>query len=306
MNSTNKELLQIPFPKEPGELFKHIGKLLARLDKLKHEKKRYLHGFKYATEDISTFEEFEIKIINGLSELYLLSFEKDFFWFDCPLKVYKNTFSIRLKELSKRDPELTENGLLTRDYQVLDNYPLFEQRFLRNDNTHSGIDYGQLLHKRKEDDVNTDLLQEAENLKHKLERSRKEKMNFIQEKFQEQGKRISKNGFEFELVDLLTPVRTVEVSPRHSHIFANKGFILFDHLMEKYIHFDKRGWKSNLAYFYRRLEKERFIHCNIKEFQNWFNSIYDKDPGQIKTISNISEGSKRQNYSDAIEWLKSQ
>jgi len=311
MKNTDRELLEIPYQQNPKELFSHIGRLLARLDTLKYNREenrsRYFDGFKTSKEGVSTFEEFDLRIIDGLSKLLTMSYNTNFFWYDCPLQVYENTFYNRLEELKKDDPELTENGLKMQDYQILDNFPLFRQRFLRIDNEHTSIDYGQILDKRKEDNVNSILLQKARDLKYKLERARDEKMKFIQEHFLSQGQMILKNGYEFELKNIPTPpAKIVEVAPPHSDIFTNNGFKLFDYLIKNSIT-ENRGRKDDIAYFYRRMFDDKFLIARPVPFIAWFLLNYNEELGdKLKALYQVDNTIRKKEYSRALEWLKAQ
>ncbi|MGI0105665.1 hypothetical protein [Salinimicrobium sp. WS361] len=314
-NDTDKELLSAPYSEEPEELFHQIGKVLARLDSLKHGKTKYFHGFKHTEEDVSVYEEFELKIIEGLSELYLLSLENDFFWIDCSLQVYKNTFKARFQELLIHDPELTENELLKKDYRDLDNLPFFQQRFLRTDKNYIGIDYGQILDKRKETSKdrsnpnlqpNPNLLQKAEKLRYKLERARTEKQEYIRQQFQAQGKMIIKSGNEFILIDIPTVEKRIEIAPPHSHIFAHNGFKLFQYLLKNSTF--KNSRQSDIAYFYWRMynEEEKYIHVRPERFKDWFFKEYQEILGKLKTLDLVESTDRNNAYLDAIEWLKAQ
>ena len=284
------------------DIFKSIARLLQKYDSLSP-----LEGFKDAENPVGHFNDLAEQILQGLNDLFIQSHKENFFWYDCPLTVYKKTLQERLIYLQENgNPSLTLDELLRYDYRVFDVIPLYGQRTLRTDrkdlNQFQSLSYGGILEK---DFDSENRKQFAEEVREKFEQDRKKKMLFIQEQLQQQGKMIFKIGHDFELINLPTAVKTVEVAPPHSHIFAKNGFKLFEYLLENHTT-EERGRQSDIAYYFRQMKSDSFISSDITTFTNWFNSHYQENLGQLKTPTNIKEEDRKDKYSRAIEWLKKQ
>ena len=95
--------------------------------------------------------------------------------------------------------------------------------------------------------------------------------------------------------------------PKHDHIFANNGFVLFEHILNKYVS-DKTGRQTDIIYYYWRLYNENYIHQRPEKFIFWYENKYNEVLGQWKTIEQVqTQDNKRRNiYSSALDWLKRQ
>ena len=129
----------------------------------------------------------------------------------------------------------------------------------------------------------------------KLNRSFIEIYNFIIE--QERVYRIVNNiPFEKEIESN---------SETHSDIFKKSGFVLFDYILNNYVR-NRRGRKSDLNFYYRKLYNDDFIieSCRAENFKEWYEINYNDDFGQIKTLSEVENESRNQNYTTSLEWFK--
>jgi len=100
--------------------------------------------------------------------------------------------------------------------------------------------------------------------------------------------------------------KTKETNLNHEHIFANNGFILFEHLLNNYVK-SGRGRKSDIAFFYWEMynDKNHFIHQRPESFKNWFFSTYNnEDLGKLKTYDMVKNPNRIKDYSTALEWFK--
>jgi len=103
-----------------------------------------------------------------------------------------------------------------------------------------------------------------------------------------------------------TPKDPKPEQPKHIKIFANDGFILFDHIMNEYIK-DKRGWQTDISFYYQKMRIDGYIHQSHSEFINWFSKTYSKDIDKIKALTIIGRIDHRErNYSNALDWFKQQ
>ncbi len=277
------------------ELYKHTATLLQKFDRMKDNP---MEGFKDLQNPTGKFEDLKAEIVNGLDRLFKQSDKEDFFWYDCPLTVYKRTLLNRVEHLKiNESPSITIEDLLRLDYKFLFNMPRFNQRVLMTDrkelNCFQSLDYGPLLDK------------DTTGVGEKLELDRQKKMKFIQDKFKEQSKILVYNGTTFELIALPTVVKEVAVQEPYTNIFSNNGFKLFEYLLENSVR-KGTGRKTDIAYFYRRMYDDNYIIARPVPFINWCaEKPYNEDIGsKLKTTSNISGNRLKGDYSRAIEWLK--
>lgn len=91
----------------------------------------------------------------------------------------------------------------------------------------------------------------------------------------------------------------------HSDIFKKSGFVLFDYILNNYVR-NRRGRKSDLNFYYRKLYNDDFIieSCRAENFKEWYEINYNDDFGQIKTLSEVENESRNQNYTTSLEWFK--
>lgn len=93
--------------------------------------------------------------------------------------------------------------------------------------------------------------------------------------------------------------------PKHDHIFAKNGFILFEYLLNNDIKKKGvRGHKSDLYYFYRRLFNDKYIHQKPTQFFEWYNVKYNEEISQFKTLREVKNTDKFSFYSKALDWFK--
>lgn len=96
----------------------------------------------------------------------------------------------------------------------------------------------------------------------------------------------------------------------HNNIFSNNGFILFNHILNKYVKpKHKRGRFSDISFYYWKMYNSeiQYIHQRPEAFKKWFFENNDKeDIGKIKTLSNLKDINRNKHYSTALEWFKSQ
>lgn len=104
------------------------------------------------------------------------------------------------------------------------------------------------------------------------------------------------NGTGKEIVPIEKPL----------NIFKNNGFVLFSHLFENY---KTKAIKTDIAYFYRAMDKDDYIKVGEAEFKRWIKSVYDIDISKIKTDLDTMDTfykAREDNYRMGLEWFKSQ
>jgi hypothetical protein len=108
-------------------------------------------------------------------------------------------------------------------------------------------------------------------------------------------------------LDTLTP-SPAAVSQKFENIFSNNGFVLFQHIMEKYVR-PGQGAKADIAYFYWRLynHEMKFIHQRPEVFKKWFEKEFPDGfyLGKFRTLDNLKNADRAKKFSAAIEWLYS-
>ncbi len=282
--------------KTAEELYKHTATLLQKFDSMKDNP---MDGFKDLQNPAGHFEDLKAEIVKGLDSLFKQSDKEDFFWYDCPLTVYERTLLTRVEYLKINEyPSITIEDLLRLDYKILFNMPRFDQRVLMTDrkelNCFQSLNYGQLLEKDKT------------GVGEKLELDREKKMKFIKSEFQKEGKLLEFNGKEFEITDMPTSVKTVEVAQPHSRIFSCNGFKLFEYILTNSVSV-QRGRKSDIAYFYWMMynDSNKYIIARPTPFKEWFDEMYEEYLGdKLKTLPNVQNTRRDKEYSRALNWFK--
>lgn len=89
------------------------------------------------------------------------------------------------------------------------------------------------------------------------------------------------------------------------NIFQNKGFVLFEFLLEDYVK-KTRGRYAEIAYYYWRLRADNYIIVSPKVFQAWYSQNYNEDIGKIKSLSVLEKPNRKTNYLNAVIWLNSE
>jgi hypothetical protein len=98
-------------------------------------------------------------------------------------------------------------------------------------------------------------------------------------------------------------------NPKYDNIFSNNGFILFDHILNKYVKpKDKRGRETDLIFFYWKMncENTQYIHVKPTVFFKWFDKNYNNIFGQLKTLQQAETPQRIKDYSTALDWFKTQ
>ena len=108
------------------------------------------------------------------------------------------------------------------------------------------------------------------------------------------------NELNLRLVEKIT-------NPKHENIFCNNGFELFNYILKEYVK-PAKGRQSDLIFYHRKMydNKPQFIHQRPTEFFNWFENNYDEVFGQLKTLSQVETPQRNKDFSDALEWFKTQ
>jgi len=112
--------------------------------------------------------------------------------------------------------------------------------------------------------------------------------------------------------ELISERTNQEKNPKHNHIFANYGFLLFEHIMENHIEPFDRGWKTKLSFYYWKMLEDNYIHQRPEKFKKWFieefqngnNEVHQID--KMKTLSQVNNYDRLRNYSRALDWFKQQ
>jgi len=68
-----------------------------------------------------------------------------------------------------------------------------------------------------------------------------------------------------------------KVSPpqKHTHIFSNDGFRLFEYLLKEHTP-AKRGRTMTIHYYYHQLKKRKYLLVKHQPFLDWFNTTYQE------------------------------
>lgn len=107
------------------------------------------------------------------------------------------------------------------------------------------------------------------------------------------------------IIELIDKLAKPKNTPKHEHIFANDGFVLFEHILERYVPFE-RGWRENLSYYYRKMFQDKYIHKTPFPFIDWFSEKYEQEIGKLKTIDMVKSSIRYTNYINAKKWLREQ
>jgi hypothetical protein len=96
---------------------------------------------------------------------------------------------------------------------------------------------------------------------------------------------------------------SIPLNNLHSHVFANNGFVLFEHILSKYVS-EGRGRKSDVAYYYWRMFQDdmKYIHRRPEAFKDWFFEQYQEDLGKLKTLAEVRNRQRDNNYAEAWAW----
>lgn len=112
---------------------------------------------------------------------------------------------------------------------------------------------------------------------------------------------------EVNPLNSILPLVKKTTPEKHSEIFCNNGFILFEHILSEYVKpKNKTGRYEDLSYHYRRLFGEKFIHQKPEPFRNWFMKEFNEEFSKIKTIQQTENTQRKKDYSTALEWLRLQ
>ncbi len=95
------------------------------------------------------------------------------------------------------------------------------------------------------------------------------------------------------------------INTKHDNVFANNGFILFEHILTEYVA-KNRGRQSDISYYYHRMFNDKYIHQKPFSFSRWYSDIYDKDISKLKTLEQVKNQNRYNNYSTALAWFKHQ
>jgi hypothetical protein len=124
----------------------------------------------------------------------------------------------------------------------------------------------------------------------------------------------SKCDLEIERLEKLHQIKTIEtirtISTKHSEIFSNNGFKLFEYLLTHIIKpTGTKGRFSDIAYYYWQMYNSeiQYIHQRPEPFKRWFSKTYDnEDIGKIKTADNLKNIDRDKHYSNSLDWFKAQ
>lgn len=96
---------------------------------------------------------------------------------------------------------------------------------------------------------------------------------------------------------------------KHSEIFSNNGFELFNYILENHIkQKEKRGRYADLSFYYWSMynSAEKYIHQRPEVFKNWFCKEYTDSFEKIKTINEVNDtnGNRKKHYQTSLDWFK--
>lgn len=112
-------------------------------------------------------------------------------------------------------------------------------------------------------------------------------------------------------------LKTVSVSPietnvitalpdlKHESVFKNDGFRLFGYIMDNHVRIG-RGRKADIAYYYGRMHKDKYIHRTPEYFKVWFQEKYpDEDYlGKFRPLHNLKDVDRDNKYLQSVHWFK--
>ena len=110
------------------------------------------------------------------------------------------------------------------------------------------------------------------------------------------------------LKENLTEQETIsQLTSSHDHIFSNNGFVLFEHLMQKYVK-QKWGRNADLNFFYRKMSENNppYIHQLPTKFFEWYAFQYNEEAPQVITKSQSKSHQRERDFTTALDWFKSQ
>lgn len=86
----------------------------------------------------------------------------------------------------------------------------------------------------------------------------------------------------------------------YPEIFLKNGFRLFDYLMKNHLSSGK-GYQSDIAFFYRRMVHDNFIHAKQQSFKDFLEKAYPEiEPmGKLKLLIDVSSERREQIYSSS-------
>lgn len=98
-----------------------------------------------------------------------------------------------------------------------------------------------------------------------------------------------------------------DIVNRFENIFCNNGYDIFQYLFDNHIKEFKRGWQSELSYYYRRMFECGYIHQKPVPFAEWFNNQYDviSPIEKIKTLSEVENTNRKTHFYNALNVFKS-
>lgn len=94
---------------------------------------------------------------------------------------------------------------------------------------------------------------------------------------------------------------------KHEDIFSNNGFELFEYILIKHIKpLGQRGRKNDIYFFYWKMfgDPKKYIHQRPVPFTTWFFKTYNEEIGDIKTLDEVKNTNRSNQYSDALDWFK--
>ncbi|WP_066223369.1 hypothetical protein [Formosa haliotis] len=126
---------------------------------------------------------------------------------------------------------------------------------------------------------------------------------------------------QYGLIDEFQRIPEVETSdsgitsstpqiPKHDDIFANNGYVLWEHLFENNIKYylekpNQRGFQTVVSYYYQRLcfSDPKYIISTQPEFINFLIRKYGVEVSQIKSLDKSDSIERENNLSKALEWF---
>lgn len=92
----------------------------------------------------------------------------------------------------------------------------------------------------------------------------------------------------------------IDDSNEHLEIFQKNGFKLFDYLIKNHLT-SGRGWRSEMSFYFRKMEDEGLLKCTHKAFWDFLGENYPNfEPlGKIKSLYVVDSDARMKTYNTA-------
>jgi hypothetical protein len=120
-----------------------------------------------------------------------------------------------------------------------------------------------------------------------------------------------KNIIEFLEKGVLKEIEQPETikDTKHTHIFCNNGFELFEYLLANFVKpKGQKGHHKDVLFCYHKLfnSKPKYIHQKTQTFLDWYNPLYEDEINQTKTYAESKTISRESLYSTLLDLFKQQ